>query len=63
MALSYIFVIRLIRKLIRCVILVKIKWVLFDDTFYLGLLKILLQNLFLYEKALLQINFLCPFLR
>ena len=51
MALSYIYVIKLIRKLIRCVILVKIKWLLFDGTFYLGLLKILLQNVFFIWKS------------
>ena len=43
---------KLIRKLIRCIILDEIKRVLFGGTFYLGLLKILLQNLFfLYEKV------------
>ena len=61
MALSWTYVISLIRKLIERIILDKIKMVLFGGNFYVGLLKILLQNLFLYEKAVLHIIFLCLF--
>ena len=55
MALSWTYVKKLIRKLVRCIILDKIKRMLFGSTFYLGLLKIISQKcLFLFEKALLQ---------
>ena len=45
-----------------CIILVRFKRVLFGGNFYLGLLKILLQFFFIYEKDLLQIILSCPFL-
>ena len=64
MVLLWTYGINLIRKLIRHIILDKIKSMLFSGTFYCGLLKILLQNFFfIYKKALLQIIFLCHFLR
>ena len=51
MALSWTSVINLIRKLIERIILGKIKRVLFGGNFYLGLLKILLQNFFFIWKG------------
>ena len=46
----------------RFIILDRIKRGLFGGNFYLGLLKILLQNLFFYtKKAAIQIIFLYPF--
>ena len=59
MALSWTYVINLIRKLIECIILGKIKSVLFGGNFYLGLLKILLQNFFFYMKRLCYISSFC----
>ena len=56
MALSWTSVINLIRKLIERIILGKIKRVLFGGNFYLGLLKILLQNFFFYMKRLCYIS-------
>ena len=52
MAVSWTYVIKVIRKLIRCTILDKIKRVLFGGTFYFGLLKIILQNFFFDTKRL-----------
>ena len=59
MALSWTSVINLIRKLIERIILGKIKRVLFGGNFYLGLLKILLQNFFFYMKRLCYISSFC----
>ena len=62
MALSWTYVKKLIRKLVRRIILDKIKRMIFLGTFYLGLLEIISQKyLFLFKKALLQTIFVSYF--